>query len=133
MLARNFKTPADLGISNAEFEALAKVLGMLERGDIPEREFNMARIRGKTSCGTVACICGWASIVSDGRAFPMREMPGERWYPISSFSALPKSLRDLFGVDNMKVCFEGTRQSAAIALRSYLTTGEPRWAEALAE
>lgn len=32
MLAQNFKTPADLDLSDKEFASLVKVLGMLERG-----------------------------------------------------------------------------------------------------
>jgi hypothetical protein len=36
MLANNFMTPSALGLSDVEFESLVKVLGMLERGDIPD-------------------------------------------------------------------------------------------------
>lgn len=36
MLAQNFKTAADLDLADAEFEALVKVLGMLERGEIKQ-------------------------------------------------------------------------------------------------
>lgn len=35
MLAQNFKTPADLGITDVEFDALYKVLGILERSEVP--------------------------------------------------------------------------------------------------
>jgi hypothetical protein len=42
MLAQNFKTPAALGISDAEFEALVKALGMLEREEIKEATLHLA-------------------------------------------------------------------------------------------
>jgi hypothetical protein len=36
MLANSFMTPSALGISDVEFDALVKVLGMLERSEISE-------------------------------------------------------------------------------------------------
>ena len=68
MLASNFMAPSALGISEVEFDALVKVLGMLERGEIPDDQFTMRRIQHP--CGTPACLCGWANHVSEGRAFP---------------------------------------------------------------
>jgi hypothetical protein len=34
MLAQNFKTAAELDLSDAEIKALVKVLGILERGEL---------------------------------------------------------------------------------------------------
>ena len=66
MLANNFMTPSALGISDVEFEALVKVLGMLERTEIPDEQFTMRRVQHP--CRTPACLCGWANHVSAGRA-----------------------------------------------------------------
>lgn len=141
MLAQNFMTPAALGLSDAEFKAMVKVLGMLERGEIPysspgemrflvpganPTSFNMYHFAGATECGTACCICGWA--VAVGR---LRDT---------------ELLSKRFGNDGLLRLFDpyhdgvssGTTKSitpdqAAIALRNFLTTGEPRWAEAIAE
>lgn len=111
MLAQNFKTPTDLDISDAEFDALRKVLGMLERGEIAERQFDMRHIHH--DCGSPARICGWALHVSNNyRLF------GSVW---------PQRLADL-----LRTRTGVNTSQAAIALRNYLTHGEPRWNEALA-
>ncbi len=68
MLAQNFKTAKELGLADAEVEALITVLGMLERGDIARAEFHMGHFRHE--CRTPACICGWAHHISGGQAFP---------------------------------------------------------------
>jgi hypothetical protein len=62
MLAQNFKTATDLGISEVEQDALIKVLGMLERNDFARGEsFNMGWwYQHSNTCGTVGCIAGWA-------------------------------------------------------------------------
>lgn len=75
MLANNFMTPSALGISDVEFDALVKVLGMLERREIPDDEFTMRRVQHPYR--TPACLCGWANHVSGGRAFPLH--PHSRW------------------------------------------------------
>lgn len=133
MLAQNFKTPAELGLSDAEFDALAKVLGILERQEVPHADdigpagsvaFNM-HFHNDTlpGCGTIACIKGHAEIISDGVAFP------EQFWTYKYDN--PK-LFDLFcpdwGINRHRI----STGPAAIALRSYLTTGEANWAEALA-
>ena len=136
MLAQNFKTPADLKIADAEFEALVKVLGMLERGEIKSvpaeqlcrgigREdaipefFDMQYVHTKYDCGTAACVMGWMMHVDE------RVCGGGKgvlkWSP---------ALRPLFILDGLE-CRDADQ--AAIAVRNYLTHGEPRWAEALAE
>lgn len=146
MLAQNFKTAAELGIKDVELDALIKVLGMLERGEIPAKAFNMGRFRPYcedrsdakivAECGTIGCLCGWANFISDGAAFPeIYELRGGD--PL--MSRLPRGARHAFAMNNNtqpdlinRIWQEGTPASAAIALRSYLTTGEANWAEALA-
>lgn len=139
MLAQNFKTPADLRLTDMEFESLVKVLGMLERGELrhdPKRmltgeRFNMGVWRWNDGCGSIACICGWAYFISKGAAFP----------ELQYFSSRPERnepLEDLFvpvkhpdaGVANKRM-LQITTAQAAIALRNYLTHGEARWDEAL--
>lgn len=140
MLAQNFKTPADLRLTDLEFEALVKVLGMLERGelkhgDFKRREpgdwFNMKSYGLTDKCGTIGCIAGWARVVSNGVAFPWAE--SDTANPLYNFTA-KKNLRTLFIPSLMASCWDKiTPAQAAIALRNYLTHGEARWAEALAE
>lgn len=119
MLAQNFMKPEALGISEAEIAALISVLGMMEREEI---EVDM-REWGHP-CGTVHCIGGWARAISSQDHFHSARRP--------------KNLEALFYpscfVVNGKLVngFIATRRQAAIALRNYLTTGEPRWPEALA-
>lgn len=125
MLAQNFMTPADLGITDILFESLVKVLGMLERGELKHTPvtmpipngFNMADRWIHDDCGTACCIMGWCDLVARKQLS----------WPISNHA-----LADLFCPD---MCWAGhhTPAQAAIALRNYLTHGEPRWAEALAE
>lgn len=142
MLAQNFKTVADLGIKDTELDALVKVLRMLERDELRHVEvkksehgtsrpvrldflFNMDNLyTSARSCGTAACIAGTAdlffgSAFIDGSALRRH---------------LPEAVIDLFcpnacGADEWQKI---TTEQAAIALRSYLTTGDANWAEALA-
>ena len=140
MLAQNFKTPADLGISDAEFEALVKVLGMLERGEIkntPPRaryivgapihvteceraptHFSMGYEVAYHDCGTSCCIMGWARWVGDD----------DRLF--RDATSINHSAQPLFYPYNDGI-LERRVGIGAIALRNYLTHGEPRWEEAL--
>lgn len=134
MLAQNFKTPADLGLIDIEFEALVKVLGMLERDElvhypIPVKDWNIVLKPQKhrenwfhmncwlweRDCGTIHCIGGWAEAIM-GQKFQSRT---------------PERTA-LFFPDEKKG-YDATPSQAAIALRNYLTFGEPRWSEAIAE
>lgn len=131
MLAQNFKTPTDLGISDIEFDALLKVLGMLEREEIKPEQFTMDRVLH--NCGTPACMCGWANYVSEGKAFPLRNRKYSTMEP--SWKRIPKDLLILFAYGSSAgpdMARRATTSQAANALRSYLTHGEARWAEALA-
>lgn len=139
MLAQNFKTAADLGITDPELDALIKVLGMLERGEIPDRAFTMRQFRPTWSdraqdiakeCGTIGCLCGWANFVSGGEAF-LQAVTGRLSFPT-------EAIHDLFAIQRdeddrliPRIWRDATIESAAIALRSYLNTGKANWAEAL--
>ena len=138
MLANNFMTPSALGISDVEFESLVKVLGMLERGEISDEQFTMRRVQHP--CRTPACLCGWANHVSGGRAFPLQATSSRPW-PFSGtvtygprWKELPARVLTLFGFGGRPAdpVYLATPPQAAIALRSFLTSGEARWAEAIA-
>lgn len=131
MLAQSFKTAADLGISDLEHFYLTKVLGMLERGDLVDVEaaihgctngFNMGT-QGK-GCGTPACIGGWV-------AFLMGE--DQMTYVDRFLQSRTKNqaLTELYW--NERAVEKGKVAHAAVALRSYLTTGDARWDLALGQ
>lgn len=145
MLAQNFKTAESLGLLDAEFEALIKVLGMLEREEIPYSApgdhmrnidfgygrpsgFNMYHFASDTDCGTVCCICGWAEFV--GRLEPKSLVMKRFRTPGLEELFDPPAVRDLPRGHHIK---DINPSQAAIALRNYLTFGEARWADALAE
>jgi hypothetical protein len=115
MLAQNFKTAEELRISPNEQHALIRVLGMFERGDVPPEMFRMNTI-GAPECGTPGCILGWARTI-DASVFK-----GHPWNDdVCRLFVRPPSLQ----------VGPGTPTQAATALRNYLTTGEPSWAEAV--
>jgi hypothetical protein len=141
MLAQSFLSAADLGISDIQHQSLVTVLGMLERGELVHakypiakmfrgpNEFNMAAtLDESTDCGSIGCICGWAHLVSGRKAFAefFDEKPG-------SLEEMPVSLRRLFRFGGAwgSLCAIQPEQ-AATALRSYLTTGDAKWHEAVA-
>ena len=105
---------------------------MLERGEIEQKLLNMSSIGGR--CGTPSCMLGWARIVSmDSDLFDRCSGPG----------GAPDALRDLFLYKDSWSWIEHFAKqnmaastvepgTAALALSSYLTLGEPRWSEALA-
>jgi len=131
MLAQSFLSAADLGITEPQKEALMKTLVLLETGKLkhvpwsPDMRhvdskgrtfdgyFNMAASFAIADCGTVACIRGTAMMIS-----------GEDF-----MSPMPDGLKQLFyhwkGGDP-------DDSQAATALRSYLTTGDAKWHEAVA-
>jgi hypothetical protein len=135
MLAQNFKAASDLGISEIEHRALITVLGMLERDEIPFEDkgewspmngepvaFNMMHVYGDAPCGTVCCLAGWAEYVAQARPFSLF---GKR----NRHEGLKALLDPYFG--------RGFRleriapAQAAVALRSFLTTGDPDWMSAI--
>lgn len=141
MLAQNFKTAIDLGISEAQADALRKTLVLLETGKLQyfdvsnlynsqrfcghPREFsghfNMETFGTRHECGTAACIAGTAELISGIKFVGMDR---------------PDALENLFYGDdasgNQLSLSEITPSQAATALRSYLTTGDARWDLAVA-
>ena len=134
MLAQNFKSPTDLRINDAEFEALVKVLGILERLEVKgipnsaralrDQEtieaptlFSMMLTRARMDCGTSCCILGFA-----------RHVGGEDLF----YDAANRPCADLFYPQNEGIQCRDP-EKGAIALRNYLTCGVPRWAEVMAE
>jgi hypothetical protein len=141
MLAQSFMSAADLGISDQQRDALQKTLVLLETGklehiptalSLPDEEqevvppefggtFNMRWWSFAHNCGTAGCIGGTAEMIS-GVGFGMwGAHPGlsKLFWPVSIF----EKEEDLDSI---------TTSQAAHALRSYLTTGDAKWAEAVA-
>ncbi len=112
MLAQNFKTAQDLGITAKEYQSLITVMKMFERREIAREEFHMEGV----DCGSRACILGWCQRVTDGDVF--------REYAIDSNRAL---FGGLFLFGDRRRFKENDPDHAAIAIRSYLTTGDARW------
>lgn len=132
MLAQNFKTATDLGLSDIEFESLVKVLRMLECGDIKPHQFAMFTTGDmdwwndqRLECGTPACICGWARHISGSKPFR------------KNMDNYPVGLQSLFCMGSKSeggpIDYHSTEE-AALGLRNYLRTGHPCWGtQALAE
>jgi hypothetical protein len=137
MLAQSFKSAADLGITEPQRDALCKTLVLLETGKLThsfafdfDREiddesklpfsgnFNMRYWTEPGRCGTIACIGGTATLIS-----------GVKFGYHSN-----NRLRDLFqpAFVAMNRWSDITPAQAATALRSYLTTGDAKWHEAIA-
>lgn len=132
MLAQSFMSAADLGLFEVERDALIKTLHAMDRGelkhdpnpDILDIEgtiftgtFNMFWWNKQSICGTVCCIGGTANLLGhlgidhgwpEGMDCLFRPFDGEHSY--------------LIGI---------TVPQAANALRNYLVTGNPQWAEVL--
>lgn len=133
MLAQNFKTAEELGLTEPQLDALRKTLVLLETGKLTHAKritgpapvskdfsalFNMVWWANAHPCGTVACIGGTAELIG-GVCF------GDY--------LLNKALHELFEPRELKCDWgEITPAQAATALRSYLTTGSANWSEALA-
>jgi hypothetical protein len=120
MLAQNFKAAEALGITNEEVEALIKVLGMLERGECDR--FSMSRVRHE--CGSPSCMLGWAqSVLGDRDALTKN----------GGIYGKTDALEDLFFPKSRLLpdAYPSDQATAALALRNYLTLGEPHWGEVL--
>ena len=134
MLAQNFKSAADLGITEPQLSALQKTLVMLETGKLvhaligdgyfPNQgsftgQFNMIHWNSRHDCGTVACIGGTAEMIGDV-SFDKDMYGNPPLYRLFMPTSLPEcSWNDI------------TPAQAATALRSYLTTGDAKWHEAV--
>lgn len=137
MLMHSFKPAADLGISERNKEGLMKVLVLLETKKLhhidkrtanwSERgkrkftgHFNMAVVVAEYDCGTAACICGTAQLLGyTSMAAAANDSPALMGLFCGHGRPLGMRLNDL------------TPAQAARALRSYLTTGDAKWAEAV--
>lgn len=118
MLARSFLSATDLGISEQERDALIRTMFAFERGEIKPEEFDM-----REWCKTACCICGHA----------MRFNPSVFQQPSTE---MPDGLYRLFipgyrDLPTMRFMETIKPHEAAQALSNYLTTGLPRWREAL--
>lgn len=107
-----FMTARQLGLTKAEYEALVKTLGRFERGKIPPLLFDMDII-GHPECGAAGCICGWARL-GDQELF-------QQW--------LVRGVQKLFIIPRVYKEYSPTPQHAAVAIRNYLMTADPKWAE----
>lgn len=139
MLAQNFKSAADLEISQPQLEALIKTLVLMETGEIKfvhldeksfessvegkshEGLFNMNVWNAFTPCGTVCCIGGTAEYV------------GKVNFPGGCMEGMPEGLDRLFYPYELPdhQWNDITVEKGAQALRNYLTYGEPRWKEVM--
>jgi len=124
MLAQNFKTAEDLEVSEKHYVAMVQVLNALERGELVHvrdvdydcetpNAFNMT----EWQCGTAGCIGGW-----------VRKYSGDGG---DKFDTTTDALWDLCYPSMAGKYEDITTEQAAYALRSYLTTGDSRWPEAL--
>jgi hypothetical protein len=145
MLAQNFKSAADLDITDKQLEGLIQVLGLLEREEVTHVRvcdtdcfynenrkppvgftgaFNMGNIYTVADCQTAACIAGTADLFCGTDFAPAGDL---------RFGDLPGDLIDLFCPNVIETeAWEAILPSqAAAALRNYLTLGEARWDEVL--
>lgn len=136
MLAQNFKSPADLGLTDAQHAALCKTLVLMETGKLEyaplnedigciQREFtghfNMATWNVKHSCGTVCCIGGTAELIGNLVYGSLHE------HSLKLLKAQERGLYHLFhGYWGNKSLADITVPEAAQALRNYLTYGDAR-------
>lgn len=134
MLADRFLSAAALGIEPIERDSLIVVLRGAESGQVIDSKFQMRGFR--SDCGTIFCLCGLAHEISKGEAFP--ELRNE--VPLRALvERIPRTAADLFAMRHEKsdlyllghIYRDARIRHAAVALRSYLTSGKPYWDEAL--
>lgn len=114
MLARTFKSAAELGMESHEYNALVTVLHMIEDGIIPPEGINMSSYH----CGTKHCLAGWANVV-DGAVFPETKTGS-----LGLSERLTPALKNLFGIDNNVASLRyANAKRATAALRTFLETG----------
>ncbi len=131
-----FLPAAALGIEERERDALVKALAILESGRIAARPanststglgqysavvppfFDMGMMVRQTDCGTSCCILGLARCVANDRSL------------LQIAANEDHTARALFFPHGQAIKCTDPKKGAK-ALRSYLETGDPRWAEAL--
>lgn len=153
-----FLSAAALGITEADRKGLIMTLEGLESGQIVSNvNFNMSMWYGSRkrsyqagmdlhSCGTTACLAGWANYLTNGEAFPevTKMTPGNHDVPdmyvcnTALHNRLPLATQSLFGLregpyltsrdqTNANYGVVGNSKEAAPVLREYLTTGRVTW------
>lgn len=124
MLAQNFKTAKELGLTKKGLEAYIKTLRMLESGELvytPQGHFvpngfNMATVWvEEASCGSIGCIIGWAQHLAGPNQMYLRRETDS------------KSAMDHLAMPPNWGSGQYTVDQAAKALRSFLVTGEADW------
>ena len=125
MLARNFMSAADLGVTERTRDVLIKLLGMMERGELVhctldvERGDNLFNMDVWGDCGTPQCIGGWMrTLGADLRHTRDGSTLYDLFYPNSEARHSP-------WIDYERI----TVAQAAQATRNYLSSGAPRWLE----
>lgn len=127
MAPREFKTARQLRIKQKEYNALVKVLYMLEGGELvdtravspnskpPKNGFNMGVEHLEIRCGTVACIGGWMAV------FMNEDDPT---YYVVKFLIEDSSspLKQLFWANTT-----AKSAKAARTIRHFLRTGDVDW------
>jgi hypothetical protein len=110
--------------------ALKKVRDNLISGKIKEKQFDISRTFKKTSCGTVACIGGWAYVYIMGGATRVDTEEAENF-----IYKAPPDLHALFfpGGDCQSDInwYDITPAHAVKAIDMYLTTGKVDWQKAM--
>lgn len=116
MLARTFKSAAELNIPVHEYNALSTLLHMAESGEIKPSRIKMNSYHNWMLC--TYCLAGWANQI-DKSAFPEvnGHAPSDRL-----IHRLPKDLTRLFGI-NWPQQSHASPETAVAALRTYLETG----------
>lgn len=148
-----FRSAKDLGISDVQRNALIQVLALMEGGKmkhVPDPKvmgydprkvtghFNMNVWQVTATCGSVCCIGGTAELLIGKPIFHGGDGSWEEGqmepevYDMAS-TAKAKELDKLFFPPQCIQYEEITDQQAAKALRNYLTSGTPRWAQAMAK
>lgn len=118
MLARNFLSAVALNITDEQHDALVKTLVFFETGQVPDGRFHMDTWRAPHPCGTIMCLGGWAEFLVQKTLF----------YSV----ARPVGLHRLFYPKKYSAFSVKDPAVGARALRNYLTTGNARWSEVLA-
>lgn len=138
MLAQSFQSATDLEISEMQKDALVKTLKLLETDAVEHStafdfdrcdhehtrqafsgQFNMRYWAESGECGTIACIGGTAELIT-GVRFGLTWVGNDRLANLFQPQTLP-----------LETWSAITTEQAARALRSYLTTGDAKWAEAV--
>ena len=92
----------------------------------------------KNECGTVACVAGWASILTDTADFHNLQLGGKsvpslvikpEYASTNTFVSLGRSLLEIEGVDAEELFYLLNEEAAIYALEKYLETGKFDWDE----